>query len=160
MVATFHIEPDSDNVAKLNNLLNNKSKKVMYVVHRPGCPACDAFMPNWHQFEDNMKKKALKDVVLAKINVSGLTMVDLKDKHNIMGVPHVVMQNGNKLEEYMGNRDPQDLENWLLRSYTKKMMGGKKTIKKHKSIRRRKGKSRKSTEKNKIRSSKRRKSKK
>ena len=66
----------------------------------------------------------------------------------------------NKLEEYMGNRDPQDLENWLLRSYAKKMMGGKKTIKKHKSIRKRKGKSRKSNEKNKVRSSKRRKSKK
>lgn len=160
MVVTFQIEPESDNVAKLNNLLNNKSKKVMYVVHRPGCPACDAFMPNWHQFEENMKKKALKDIVLAKINVSVLTMVDLKDKQHIRGVPHVVMQNGNRLEEYMGNRDPQDLEKWLLRSYARKMVGGKKTRKIHKSFRGRKGKSRKSTGKNKRRQSKERKSKK
>lgn len=164
MVATFHIEPESDNVTKLNNLLNNKSKKVMYVVHRPGCPACDAFMPNWHQFEEKMKKKALKDIVLAKINVSVLAMVDLKDKNNILGVPHVVIQNGNKLEEYMGNREPQDMENWLLRSYANKIVGGKKTMKKRGQIRGRKVKSkvksRKSSGKNKRHPSKGRKSKK
>ena len=132
MVATFHIEPESNNITKLNNLLNNKTKKIMYVVHRPGCPACDSFMPNWHNFEENMKKKNNEDIVLAKINVNVLALVDLKDKHNIMGVPHIVLQNGNNLTEYTGNRHPKDLENWLFTNYVSKMGGKKRKVKKTK----------------------------
>ena len=56
-----------------------------------------------------------------------LNLVDLKDKNTIFGVPHVSLQNKNKIVKYNGNRTPEDLEKWFLKS---NIIGGKKkTIK-------------------------------
>lgn len=122
----FDSHQQNNEVKQFNKLLKDDDKKIMYVVHRPGCPACDAFIPKWDQFKTNMSNKGINnDIVLAKINVSILAAVDLKDKHNINGVPHIMLQNGNVLNEYTGNRDPEDLEKWLLETFYKKI-GGKK----------------------------------
>jgi thiol-disulfide isomerase/thioredoxin len=137
MVHTFDFEPESENkdVDLFNRLLNDKTKQVLYVVHRPGCPACDAFIPKWNAFNENMKSKG-ENIVLAKINVNLLGVMDLKDKHNIRGVPHIMLQKDDKLKEYDGTRDPEDLEKWLFQSLSAKSGGNsrKKSTKKSKLI--------------------------
>ena len=55
-----------------------------------------------------------------------MAYLDLKDKNNISGVPHIMLQNKNKLIPYGGNRMPNDLEKWLLANTTK-LYGGKKS---------------------------------
>ena len=108
-----------------NSELNDGGKKIAYVVHRPGCPACDAFIPKWNKFQNNMKNSSkLKDVILAKINVEVLALINIKNKNNIMGVPHIMMQHGNTMNEYNGNREPEDLKRWLLHNYGKKVFVG------------------------------------
>lgn len=130
MVHIYEIEPSSkkEDIDLLNLKLNNKSNKIMYVVHKPGCPACDAFIPNWNKFQNKMKHNNKNDIVLAKINIYAMASIDLKDKHHINGVPHIVMQNGNTIHPYHGNRLPEDLEKWLSNN-TIKLHGGKKTKK-------------------------------
>lgn len=128
MVLIYEIDPSSTekDINLLNSNLNDSSKKIIYVVHRPGCPACDAFMPNWNTFKNNIKQNYNDNIVLAKINVSVVALINLKDKNKIKGVPHIMLQKGKYLEPYTGNRLPQDLEKWLL-SNTTKLYGGKKS---------------------------------
>ena len=116
MVLIYEIDPSSTekDINLLNSNLNDSSKKIIYVVHRPGCPACDAFMPNWNTFKNNIKQHYNDNIVLAEINVSVLALINLKDKNKITGVPHIMLQKGKYLEPYRGTRLPQDLEKWLL----------------------------------------------
>lgn len=124
MVLIYDVHPEkTSEIDVLNNAFRTR-KNVMCVVHRPGCPACEQFIPNWDTFATNMKKKK-EDVVLAKIHVKTLPMVDLPEKEFIQGVPHIVLHGNHKNHEYMGNRTPQDLEKWL-RAHTMVLSGGKK----------------------------------
>lgn len=128
MTVIYDLKHGSPEVEHFNSLLNKNNNKIAYVVHKPGCPACNAFIPNWNIFQENMMmKKNMSNVIIARINVDVLNLVDLKDKNTIFGVPHVSLQNKNKIVKYNGNRTPEDLEKWFLKS---NMIGGKKkTIK-------------------------------
>tara|TARA_B100001063_G_C16624352_1_gene482372 strand:+ start:321 stop:833 length:513 start_codon:yes stop_codon:yes gene_type:complete len=129
MVVIYDLKHGSEEIDNFNSLLNKNSNKIAYVVHKPGCPACNAFIPNWNIFQENMlMKKNIPNVIIARINVDVLNLVDLKDKNTIFGVPHVSLQNKNKIVKYNGNRTPEDLEKWFFKS---NMIGGnkRKTIK-------------------------------
>lgn len=124
MVLIYDVHPEkTTEIGAINDALHAK-KNVMCVVHRPGCPACEHFIPNWDTFTTNMKKKK-DDLVLAKIHVHTLPMVDLPGKEFIQGVPHIAFHGNHKHDEYMGDRTPQDLEKWL-REHTMVLSGGKK----------------------------------
>lgn len=131
MVRVYDIEEGSSDISNLNEMLSDSKKKIMYVVHKPGCPACNSFIPQWNIFKENMRSKnvPLSNIVLAKINVNVLELINLKDKNNIVGVPHISLQNKNKIKNYHGTRTPEDLEQWIMNNH---IIGGgrKKTRKK------------------------------
>tara|TARA_X000000950_G_scaffold241808_1_gene295713 strand:- start:42 stop:542 length:501 start_codon:yes stop_codon:yes gene_type:complete len=128
MVVIYDLKHGSEEIGNFNSLLNNNNNKIAYVVHKPGCPACNAFIPNWNIFQKNMMKKNISNIIIARINVDVLNLVDLKDKNTIFGVPHISLQNKNKIIKYNGDRTPEDLEKWFLKS---NMIGGnkRKTVK-------------------------------
>ena len=153
MVAIFDINPSnaSSYIKELNNILNNESKNIMYVVHKPGCPACESFMPKWTKFSSNLQNKPNNHIVLASIHVHLLSSLDLRNKEDIYGVPHIMLQSKNKLTEYHGNREPEDLEMWLLSTLSENKIGGSMKRKRTKKSMTQKRKKRRTRKANKSR---------
>lgn len=116
--------PNLNKVQELNAHLDNDM--VFYVVYRPGCPACDGFMPNWNIFTEQMKNVSMSGVVLAKINENSLDNVNIKGKEYIQGVPHIMLQNKETTIEYDGNREPDNLSAFLKQHTTSGQTGGSK----------------------------------
>jgi hypothetical protein len=125
MVVIYDLKQGSLEIDDFNYLLKDNNRKVAYVVHKPGCHACHSFLPNWNIFQQNIKNQNKQsDMVLAKINVDVLSLVNLKNKETIIGVPHISLQNKNKIFDYNGNRTPEDLERWFVSNNI--YQGGKK----------------------------------
>ena len=156
MTPAFDIHTSSDpSIVQLNRELNDDTSMILYVVHSPSCGACSQFAPVWEEFKNKNKHKSLNNLILAKIDVSTLSNVDLKDKDDIMGVPYIALKNGNVVSNYDSIRSADGIEQWVLKHIG--MNGGfvKKALKRQKTRQKtRQKKSRKSKLKSKLKSKK------
>lgn len=133
MMFDIHENTSKECMEKFHNHL--EKCKLFYVVYRPGCPACDGFMPSWNIFYNEIASMNMPNVIVAKINESQLHRVNIKGKNYMRGVPHISYEYGNSTKEYDGDRSVESLHAWVASSMKsqdggRRMKRRKKTIKK------------------------------
>lgn len=125
----------------------NKNNTVFAKYFSPMCPACISMKTEWDDMCKDIDEKYNTDLILAQIDPGGMRELEnTKTYSDVSYVPSIViLKNGEKIDEYNGNKNKEDMINFLLKGkYLRDNMKGgyksskkKKTKKKHK-IRRKK----------------------
>ena len=100
---------DSSN-SQTGNVATSSSGNQILFVYADWCGHCQAFKPEWNKFE-----KICKEGGNTCRAINGDENPDLAKKYNIEGYPTILKcdKNGNKIEEYGGQRSADALVEFL-----------------------------------------------
>ena len=84
--------------------------KELVLIHMNGCGHCDKLMPEW----DLATKENTSDIKMRKVERNEQDGPNLCKKHNVQGFPTILLlENGNKIDEYNGERNKKGLLDFL-----------------------------------------------
>jgi thioredoxin-like negative regulator of GroEL len=77
--------------AQLQTLVAQKDKPVLVLFYKEGCASCLALMPTIDQLAREYKDRATVGQYMILTFVFGVTSQDVKDRYDVVLVPHVVL---------------------------------------------------------------------
>lgn len=114
----------------------NKNNIVFAKYFSPGCPACISMKTEWDDMCKDIDEKYNTDLILAQIDPDGMSELEnTKTYSDVSYVPSIViLKNGEKVDEYNGPKNKEEMINFLLKGkYLRDMKGGSKSSKMKKS---------------------------
>lgn len=94
--------------------INNQTNKpyILYYFYNPGCRFCKSFNPSWSELVDRLK--GYRDIETRAVDATNPDNENLAFYYNISKFPTIILVTPEKNIEYNGNRNTNDLHNFVL----------------------------------------------